>query len=124
MIKHKPEELTTNEADELIAKFMGCTFSKNLGRRTYHNNPTLNSDGESFGFVVDLQYYYSWDWLMPSWVKFLKLLNDENLLQRNFPYWGEWYSNICGAIIKGEIGVVHRMLSEGIKWYIDSKQTP
>jgi hypothetical protein len=105
------------EGNEVIAKFMGLVVHKKYGLEV--EMPPDNPSAQ--GYLISPKYHTSWDWLMPAWIKFLKLLNDENLMTRNFPYYGDWYSKITGAIIRGDINETHELLCKGIEWYNNQK---
>lgn len=114
----KNEQDNIMNGNILIAKFIG-EFQYDMDDKTYAWRFPENTipDLGIYIYDEDLQFHSSWDWIMPAWKKFFDTIESENLMKRNFPFYGNWYSKITGAIISADIQKAHELLCFGIKIY-------
>lgn len=113
--------------NKLIAEFM-CYSKYDVQHGIKNSKPNivdyfnikevpLNEDGMDWHSEYDLEFHSSWDWLIPSWVKFNNLglkhfscieIRKEYIMYRNI---------ISQVIIKGDIESTFKLLSQAIEWY-------
>jgi hypothetical protein len=100
------EQLTIEQMNELIARFMGIVpvpaGTKALG--------DIKPPEESIAF---LRYDKDWNRLMPVWYKFVDLRFPDPMQQ--FKH-SELKTTIGYAILYGSIKIAHGNIFEGIQW--------
>lgn len=112
-----PQQPQPDKTDnELVAEFMGIVFWKQIQGQKYYKVPKehVYVNNANLG---QFRYDKSWDWLMPVWQKMLGLINEHKLLNRNFTFWGDWYSKVTEALINARIDEFHSLIVKGIKHF-------
>ena len=114
--------------NKLIAEFMGGIYKKNPATlKNYDDRITINdvsykfnSDGITKNY---LQYYSSWDWLMPVVKKIINLSNDfvKKLKNEDFQKYTYLMQEIDNSMTNPIIEKVYEAVVEFIKWYGKNK---
>lgn len=106
--------MTTTEGNKLIAEFMGAKDRGDGWVEIPNRRYALNKNN----YPASLQYNYSWDWLMPAWVKF------RNLRIKTREY-NEWEDSLSYHLLTSdEPRKFFERLSYAIQWYNEQKQSP
>lgn len=108
--------MTTQEKNEVIAKWMGAKYDPDWGRGrmpdpgswvyAMDNRPTPHSCCNWTSET--LEYHSSWDWLMPVVRKITAIAFDVGQ---------QAWSDTSGALLRGNIDVVHERAFKFIEWY-------
>lgn len=104
------------EGNKIIKNFIGIIDAKN-GGFVIPNDVNIYAEKNMFGVKCcnELLFHSSWDWLMPSWVKFVAIYHELGRKNIYHPT-RKLRSEFIAAVDEGNIGKCWEILVEGITW--------